>query len=1128
MSISNRFSLARQLQLEPGEGSILFLLALSLFLVTGATAVIGRTVSRALFLSGLPQQYIPVRYLAVMVGVVLTSMLYARIAGRFRSHQLIQRTTLAMIGGLLIFRFLLDTALANSLWMLGVFYVFLEIVMALNIVQFWSFASEIFNTRQAKRLFPVVTSAGNLGSMLAGASITVLVPWLGTPNLLYVMAVTLATNILLVGLIGGRQPASHGKTTPQTSVAKQSKGTRQNPLAFLRTSPLLATMAIIVVLITLVVNIIDYQFDLSLKSSFASNPQGVSAFLGSFYFWTGIAGLIQQVFFTGPLLRRFGIVAALLIMPLSILTGSFLVLASGAALWAVTVARSPDTVFRYTVHDTSFNLLYVPIPHQLRSRARTVIDGIFKPLTIGLAGVLFFLVSRLAGIEVLPWSFAALVVMTLAVITMLRIRPLYLKTLQDSIRRRSFDPAGEPLDLSDLTTIETIRDALRQPDEGQIMHALALAEEISDVDWTPALLPLVEHPSPLVRRQALRLLRSSVRHTDSAPSAGPSAPLTAILVRKCFDDPEIDVQASAIFTYWALRGADALEEVRPFMEHAEPKLQSAAVSGALRYGGAIAREVARPVFLSMVAHSQPSVRMSAAYALGEIPSEDGVDLMHIMLHDPDPQVRSQALQSAGRLVDFTHLPAIVSQLGDPSVGAAAAETLVRYGPRLIPSLEAWYTGSTPDLGVRRQIPNVVARIPVPESVRFLLDRLEETDDLARARLYIALGRLQQGGLSFTEADLAAVDQRFEAETRLAYEWAVRASNPQLNFHELLQDAYAWRRRYAMDRLLYLIGILYPQADISQVRANLFGEDPRLRANAIELLDTLLSRPHKELFLPLLESSPRRMLEVAERAYHLSPPELTLEFEAAIESQDSWLAACILFSLSVQQQGELASLIDHGLLSPNDLVYETASLAASQRAKWNMHQIVDQDLTLNYQTHLRLRSLSLGSVSGTTLALPAETRTGAHVVDQEGAKVMPITTMERILLLRGVELFREIAPPELEWIARLCTIVHFAPGERFIAQGDDSDGLYILVTGAVEVSKDDLGVVNVSKAGDVIGEMGVLAKQMRAANCTARDETTALHIDQTDFWDLLERSSTLSTSVIRVLVPKLLSYSAKRE
>jgi CRP-like cAMP-binding protein len=73
----------------------------------------------------------------------------------------------------------------------------------------------------------------------------------------------------------------------------------------------------------------------------------------------------------------------------------------------------------------------------------------------------------------------------------------------------------------------------------------------------------------------------------------------------------------------------------------------------------------------------------------------------------------------------------------------------------------------------------------------------------------------------------------------------------------------------------------------------------------------------------------------------------------------------------------------------------------------------------------------------------------------------------------------------------------------------------------------LGVISVGKAGDVIGEMGVLANQLRAASCTAMVETTALHIHQTDLWDLLERNATLSASVIRVLVPKLLSYSEKR-
>jgi HEAT repeat protein len=1096
----NISSIPRQLRLEPGEGSPLFLLSLSLFLVIGSTAVIGRTVSRALFLSGLPPQYIPARFLAVTVGVVLTSLLYSRIVGRVRTPHLIQCTTLVMIGGLFIFRLLLNTTAANNLWLLGTFYVFLEIVMALNIVQFWTFASEIVNTRRAKRLFPIVTGAGNLGSMLAGAAIAALVPWLGTLNLIYVIAFMLAVNILLVRTLGRANQEQYEQSIPPGAVTRKTKSERPGPLDFLRHSPLLTIMAIIVVLITLAVNIVDYQFDLSLKSSFASNPQQLSAFLGAFYFWTGIAGLVLQIFFSGPLMRRFGIAAALVIMPFSILTGSILILASGAAQWALAITRSSDTIFRYTVHDTSFNLLYVPVPQQVRSQARAVIDGIFKPLTIGLSGVFFFLAGRFAGIAIVPWSYATILVILLVGIILLRLRTVYLKALHDSIHRRYFDPVGEPLDLSNLATVETIKESLREPNEAEVLHALVLADEITNVDWTPALLPLLEHNAPLVRRQALRMLRRT------------RSPEYADIVKLRFADPVVDVQASALFTYWALRGAQALAEMQPFMQNPEPKVKAAAVSGALCYGGEAARQVARPVLVSMVADRQQAVRIAAAYALAEMPSGAGVNFLSILLEDSEPQVRRQAVQSAGKLADPAHLPAVIAQLGDPIVGTVAEEALVRYGAQIFSYLETIYAEPAQSVAIRRHIPCVAARIPSPQAVRFLMKNLDEPDDLARSRLYIALGRLRQAGEPLTDIDLAAINRRFEAETRLAYQWVLRASQPQPDANgDLLNDAYSWRRRYAVDRLLYLIAILYPQANIAQVRANLFGGDQRRRANAIELLDTLLSRPHKELFLPLLESSPVRIIEIAGRVYRLKLPMVESEFTTAIAGNDPWLAACTLFSLSRRQVIEFADLIQQGLSSPDALVRETAQLAARRAFEPETYQIAPapyQNPNLNQPRQ-------------------AQQEWQWPAWEQEGGIVMLITTMERILLLRRVELFKEIPAQELEVIARLCSVVHFAPGERFISQGDGSDGLYILVSGQVEVSTNDLGVISVGKAGDVIGEMGVLANQLRAASCTAMVETTALHIHQTDLWDLLERNATLSASVIRVLVPKLLSYSEKR-
>jgi HEAT repeat protein len=736
----------------------------------------------------------------------------------------------------------------------------------------------------------------------------------------------------------------------------------------------------------------------------------------------------------------------------------------------------------------------------MRSQARAVIDGIFKPLTIGLSGVLFFLVGRLAGIAILPWSYVTILVVVAVGVILLRLRRVYLKTLHDSIHRRYFDPAGELLDLNNPATVEIIKESLNEPDEAMVLQALSLANEIASVDWTPALLPLIDHDSPLVRRQALRMLR----HMGASKSAD--------LVRERFADPESDVQASAIFTYWALRGGQALEEMQPFMRDPDPKIKSAAVSGALRYGGETTRRAARAEFASMVNDPQPVVRISAANALGEMPSEDSVNFLSTLLKDSEPQVRRQAMQLAGQIVDPAHIPEVIAQLGDPIVGPAAEEALARYGPQIFPVLETIYAEPAPNVTVRRHIPGVVARIHSHQSVQFLIKNLDEPDDLARSRLYNALGRLRQAGVPLMDSDLAAINRRFEIETHLAYQWAIRASRPgpaSPSNGDSLDVAYFWRRRYTVDRLLYLIAILYPQANIVQVHNNLFGWDQRRSANAIELLDMLLARPHKEFFLPLLEGPPERIMELAEREYHLKPPLVETEFAAAVEGNDPWLAACILFSLSPRQVAEHPDLIRQGLNSSHELVRETAQLVAIQ--------------PFQPEPYENASPAFVGQAHHFQLPRPDTRHLYSQITEPGGDIVMPITTMERTLLLKRVPFFNEIPAQQLELVARLCNVQYFAPGERLISQGDAPDRLYILVAGEVEVSTHELGVIDRRKEGEIIGEIGVLANQVRTASCTAVGETTALCLNQADLWDLIERDAILSSIFIRILVPRLLSY-----
>jgi hypothetical protein len=55
-------------------------------------------------------------------------------------------------------------------------------------------------------------------------------------------------------------------------------------------------------------------------------------------------------------------------------------------LWAASLAKGADTLFRYSVNDATTQILYLPAPAQVRVSAKAFIDGVVKPMSIGVAG----------------------------------------------------------------------------------------------------------------------------------------------------------------------------------------------------------------------------------------------------------------------------------------------------------------------------------------------------------------------------------------------------------------------------------------------------------------------------------------------------------------------------------------------------------------------------------------------------------------------------------------------------------------------------------------------------------------------------------------------------------------------
>jgi CRP-like cAMP-binding protein len=134
--------------------------------------------------------------------------------------------------------------------------------------------------------------------------------------------------------------------------------------------------------------------------------------------------------------------------------------------------------------------------------------------------------------------------------------------------------------------------------------------------------------------------------------------------------------------------------------------------------------------------------------------------------------------------------------------------------------------------------------------------------------------------------------------------------------------------------------------------------------------------------------------------------------------------------------------------------------------------------------------------------------------------MPLSTIERVLFLKGAELFNQIASEDLAPVAMVAQEAHFSAGETLIRQGDPGDCLYIIVDGEASIVIRGVGEVAKRGAKSSIGEMGLISRQPRTADCVALTDLTALKIDQDDFWELLAEKPPLALGVIKALSQRL--------
>lgn len=128
--------------------------------------------------------------------------------------------------------------------------------------------------------------------------------------------------------------------------------------------------------------------------------------------------------------------------------------------------------------------------------------------------------------------------------------------------------------------------------------------------------------------------------------------------------------------------------------------------------------------------------------------------------------------------------------------------------------------------------------------------------------------------------------------------------------------------------------------------------------------------------------------------------------------------------------------------------------------------------------------------------------------------------DEVRRLRSLPLFSEVDPGRLKLLCFTSARESFEPGEVIFHEGDPGSGAYVIMSGAVEVEKNDDEEPFTKAASDrevaVVGQSSMLAEQPRGATVTALTPVEALHIRSECFFKIMSSCPKSSERLIRSL------------
>lgn len=805
-----------------------------------------KPVRDSLFLEQVGAYNLPFVFILTAIAVIPISVGYSRLAKRHSVGWVITAITLFLASNLFVIWFFIDM---NNVWLYYGFYIWVSIYSVLITSQFWLFANTIFNSVQSKKLFGVLSLGAIAGGVSGGELTAVFVNRLSMqPESLLLIAafIIVATTPLVWVILKNSNTRSLAVDEDEDS---QTEGPiPSNPLKEILSHNHLLLIVALIAITVVVTTLIDYQFKTVAEAAFATEA-GLTSFMGKFYGRVSLIALLIQLFIGTIFIKKYGVSGSLLLLPLALLiSAGGMLLVPG--LIAGTISRGIDQTLKHSIDRTGRELLFVPLPEQLKNRVKVFIDLFVDHGAQGLTGLLLLGLTFGLNLDVQEISVVVITLLIAWVIIAKMAGNSYVDVFRNRLKsnvRENWDESSQKSSGFEEANQESIQKLLRSDEESDLFWAFEIMEK-KDIEVEPELMiQNLNHSSCKVRIKVVRFLRE--RELGNWVDE----------VMDLAYDNDADVRMEAIRYVYQFYEGDRSEKLTVGLHHDDARVRAVAMALIAEDGDKDEQHLITDELLDEAIHFDGEygheLRKQSAKMLGEIYDPRQASLLKELLSDEHPSVVKQAITSAGKTQDRRFVHDLLLLMDNGIYRKAVEHALRQYGSRIHGTMYDHMVDSHLPVSIRRYIPWLFAQTVSEDSWEILKMSLKFCSIPIRHGIIKALLRMRKQSPSLRLSD-EIIGQNIQREIERYSKLKKALSfyrNGRLALADDADEILEYEIKQTFENISRLLSLNNNMDDIDNAFKAIVGENMHLRSDAIEFIENLISWEVRKLLIPILES-----------------------------------------------------------------------------------------------------------------------------------------------------------------------------------------------------------------------------------------------------------------------------------